>query len=70
MNDLIEALTILKKGINPEEGWPTNCSHDKLWVKGDWSKFTDEDFERLSDLGFEKDDEYEEGFYSFKYGSC
>ena len=69
MDNLIEALRIISKGISPEEGWPTirYCSHDQLYVKGDWDKFTKEDFERLKDLGFIKCEELGSGFIS--YGS-
>jgi len=70
MDDLIKALQIISKGIPKDEGWPTNCSHDMLWVKGDWSKYTDEEIQELDDLGFIKDEESESGFISFKYGSC
>lgn len=67
MDDLIEALTILRKYGNP--GRPTNCAHDLLWVNIDPEKVTPEDTERLDQLGFFPDSEGA-GFTSTKFGSC
>lgn len=66
MDDLIEALTILRKYENP--AFPTNCEHDTLWVNVDSGLVSDEDKRRLDQLGFFPADEG--GFMSFKFGSC
>ena len=70
MDDLNEALTIIKKGVDPTDKWPTNCGHDELFVKGDWSKYTDDEIKRLDELGFNKIEDDEGGFSSFRFGSC
>jgi len=67
MEDLIKALQIFLKYGNPD--YPTNCSHDCLWVDIDHEKVSKEDIKKLEELGFSIDDE-NDGFYSFKYGSC
>lgn len=67
MDDLIKALTILKKYGNPE--YPFNCDHDILYVVIDPNIVSVEDREELDKLGFIANDE-EGNFYSFKYGSC
>ena len=70
MKDLIEALTILAKYMDPDEKWPTHCEHDVLYVCNiepeDVSK---EDKKRLDELGFSPDYDVE-GFKSFRFGSC
>jgi DNA-binding protein YbaB len=68
MEDLIKALQILLKYGNPE--WPTNCSHDVLYVDINPDKVSKEDIETLDKLGFFIDEESGEGFMSFKFGSC
>lgn len=68
MKELIEALQIFLKYGNRD--YPTNCSHDYLWVNVDVKKVSDEDLKRLDELGFFPDEEIGEGFGSFKYGSC
>jgi len=67
MDDLIEALTILRKYANPP--YPTNCEHDELYVNVDHALVTEEDTRRLDALGFSVSEEGD-GFYSFKFGSC
>jgi len=67
MDELIEALTILRKYGNPE--WPTSCDHDVLRVNIDPGKVSEEDKERLDELGFIEDEEFGV-FMSFKFGSC
>ena len=67
MDDLIEALQILRKYGNPE--WPTHCEHDELTVDIRASEVSEEDIARLDELGFfvnEDDDD----FKSYKFGSC
>ena len=70
MEQLIEALQILLKYGNPS--YPTHCEHDILTICGiDPSDVSDEDKEKLDDLGFFVGDEYgDEAFHSFKYGSA
>jgi hypothetical protein len=64
MNDLIEALQIMLK--HGDVTHPTNCEHDKLHVYPNSMDFTDEELERLDELGFYPDDH---GFYSYRFGS-
>lgn len=52
MKDLIEALTILAKYMDPGEKWPTHCEHDVLYVPGVRSDVSDKDLRRLDELGF------------------
>jgi len=68
MDDLIEALKILRKYDNPK--WPTHCEHDKLHVAINPDIVSEEDKERLDELGFFPDDEWGGGFMSYKFGSC
>jgi hypothetical protein len=67
MDDLIEALTILRKYGNPE--FPTHCEHDQLTVAISPEGVSEEDIKRLDELGFSAN-ESDECFYSFKFGSC
>lgn len=64
---LIEAFTIFRKYGNPR--WPTNCSHDQLSVEADRSVMTQQDVERLEELGFSPDDELGPCFTSSRFGS-
>lgn len=66
MNDLIEALQIMLK--HGDVAHPTHCEHDELHIYPNSMDFTEEELARLEQLGFYIDDN--EGFYSFKYGSC
>ncbi len=68
MEDLIKALQIFLKYGNPEN--PTNCSQDELWVNIDPELVSKEDTEELYKLGFFKNEEDEEGFSSYRFGSC
>jgi len=66
LSDLIEALNIFLKYRNPE--YPTHCEHDTLYICGiDPHMVSDEDKERLDALGFFVGDD---GFKSFRFGSC
>jgi len=67
MKDLIEALTIFLKYGDPK--YPTNCSHDELYVDIDPDKVSEEDKKRLDELGFFVNEELE-GFSSYRFGSC
>jgi len=69
IGDLIEALQIFQKYIGPDT-YPTHCQHDVLYVNADVDKVSDEDMARLDELGFFPESEYNEGFMSFRYGSC
>ena len=71
MKDLIEALTILSKYLTDDEYFynrPINCEHEELYVSVDNSKISEEDMERLIDLGFIPDEDT--GYMvSYRYGS-
>ena len=67
MNDLIEALQIMMK--HGDVDYPTHYEHDTLYIFPNNMDFTEEEFAELEELGFHSDNE-NEGFYSFKYGSC
>ena len=67
MEDLIKALQIFLKYGNPMR--PTNCSHDQLFVDISPDVVSDEDQLVLDGLSFIPDDE-EDGFISFRFGSC
>lgn len=67
MKDLIEALTIFLKYSDVHS--PTNCDHDVLYVCVDPNVVSPEDKIRLGELSFIVDG-YEEGFMSFRFGSC
>lgn len=73
MKDLIEALTILYK-YAPELNYPFHCEHDVLYVDVSPNVVSDKDKLRLEQLGFldgtGSEDGFENGFYSFRYGSC
>lgn len=66
IDDLIEALQIFKKYIGDD--YPTNCSHDELFVNVDPEKVPEAEVIRLDELGFFVS-EYD-GFSSYKFGSC
>ncbi len=66
MDDLIEALQILRKYKNPE--FPTHCEHDILYIHVKPNKVSDEDIQILEELGVHPN--YEDPcFYSYKFGS-
>jgi hypothetical protein len=67
MNELIEALTIMRKYANPEQ--PTNCTHDLLQVCVDPGLVSPADLARLEGLHFYPDSDGM-GFYSTWFGSC
>ena len=67
MEDLIKALQIMLK--HGDVAYPTHCEHDTLRIFPNDMDFTEEEFTELEELGFHVDEE-QEGFYSFKYGSC
>lgn len=67
MDDLIEALTILRKYGNPK--FPLQCERDTLYVNLDPAPVTAEDKHKLGTLGFFIPEDAE-GFMSFRFGSC
>lgn len=70
MKDLIQALQILLKYANDDRN-PTHCEHDQLYIGCgiELEKVTKEDIDKLDELGFFWSDE-DEGFISFRFGSC
>ncbi|MCK9557056.1 MAG: hypothetical protein M0R50_03315 [Candidatus Cloacimonetes bacterium] len=67
MDDLIEALTILRKYGNPEH--PTHCEHDELTVAISPEGVSEDDINKLDELGFYAVESME-CFCSHKFGSC
>lgn len=68
MDELLKALTILRKYGNPKR--PFHCEHDYLYVDIQAEKVSEEDMKELEEYGFFPDEEYNEGgFGSFRYGS-
>lgn len=70
MRDLIEALTILAKYMPDASYSPTHCEHDVMYVMVSPDDVTEEDKRKLEKLGFDPDDEYQECFRSFRFGSA
>lgn len=67
MEDLIKALQIFLKYGNPRN--PTHCEHDVMFVAIDPADVSEDDKDKLNDLGFYSDDE-DGGFKSYRFGSC
>ena len=69
MEQLIEALQIFSKYDKP--AYPTHCEHDQLYICGDYDpeKMDPDDVKKLDELGFFWSDS-DDGFISYKYGSC
>ncbi len=68
MEDLLKAIIIFLKYANPK--YPFHCEHDVLYVWGiEPSEVSEEDLAELDNLGFFVSED-NEGFISFKYGSC
>jgi len=70
MEQLIQALQIFLKYGNPD--YPTHCEHDILYIIGiDPEIVSNEDKVKLDELGFfVSDEDGDEVFQSFKYGSA
>lgn len=67
LSTLIEALTLLSHYDDP--AYPTLCEHDILYVFVDPSLVSDDDLDRLSDLGFNA--RPADGcFYSYRFGNA
>lgn len=69
MDDLIKAFTIFRKYMGGDHSYPTACEHDTLYVNCDPEKVSDEDKAILEELGFYPDQELEDCFCSFRFGS-
>ena len=67
MDDLIEALKILRKYGNPE--YPTHCEHDVMFINIDYHLVSDEDKIKLDKLGVSHDRDNAK-FKSWKFGSA
>jgi len=70
MKDLIKALQILLPYAN-DDRYPTHCEHDTLYFGCgiERSMVSDGDTKLLDDLGVFWGEE-EDGFISFRFGSC
>lgn len=68
MDKLIEALQIFLRYDNPQ--FPTHCENHELCICGDFhpDKISDEDFKKLSSLGFNWDAK-DDSFKSHHFGS-
>lgn len=67
MEDLIKALQIFLKYDNSYA--PTGCEHDILRVYVDPEEVSDEDKDKLEELGFDPEEELN-CFMSFRFGSA
>jgi AAA15 family ATPase/GTPase len=68
MENLIKALNIFMKYGSPS--CPFHCEHDTLYICGiNYSEVSEGDKKLLDSLGFFEDSE-DDGFMSFRYGSC
>ncbi len=74
MDDVIKALQVFKKYVepgSPEDKWPFQCSHDVLYVRVRPELVSAEDILELEELGFMVgENDFENGFYSYRFGSC
>jgi hypothetical protein len=70
MKDLIDALTIFSKYVEPDSyqaNFPTHCEHDVLFVNVEPDLVSEEDKAKLEKLSFIPNDV---GFNSYRFGSC
>ena len=70
MKELIEALTILYKYMSVETKYPTQCEHEVLYVFGVDKEMSEEDTKRLEELGFSPNENYDNSWKSYRFGSC
>ena len=72
MKDLIKALQLIQSKMKTDVHNPTHCEHDEFRVYADVPKedFTKEELKQLDAWGFFWDEEFGEGFLSFRFGSC
>ena len=70
MEDFLESMNIFKKYMDKEVYTPFQCEHDVLifTVTNDCDHFEEADIKRLSELGWEWDEEFD-CFSSFRFGS-
>lgn len=70
VRDLIEALVIMARYGDVKS--PIHCEHDVMYIfpAVPFEDFTPQEITRLDDLGFIYNSDGEEGFMSFRYGSC
>ena len=70
MKDLIKALQILLKYANDDYN-PTHCEHGQMYIgcKIELETVSKADIKELDELGFFWDNE-DDGFISFRFGSC
>lgn len=70
MDELIEALTILKKYTSTK--YPIHCEHDVMTICDvDPNEVSEKDIKRLDELGFFVSEEYgDKMFQSYAFGSC
>jgi hypothetical protein len=67
--DLLEGLVLLAREQNSKIS-PFNCAHDTLYVGSDVNGFNESEIARLDKLGFFPDEEFGEGFMSYRFGSA
>ncbi len=67
-DDLIKAFKIFRKYGNPK--WPTGCEHDTLYVYINPEEVSEEDKEKLDNLGFAPAISITTAFRSFRFGSA
>lgn len=70
MNELIEALTILYKYMSVETKYPTMCEHEILYVFGVDKEVSEEDKKRLEKFGFSPNENHDNSWKSYRFGSC
>ena len=73
MDDLIEALKIFRECMGEDVRCPTHCEHDVLYVDCRPELVSLGSAQRLDQLGFirgSEEDGTENGFISFRFGSC
>lgn len=52
LNDFLQGITILQKYYNNPNGFHLGADHDVIYLYGTDSPLTEEDFKRLTDLGW------------------
>lgn len=69
-DNMIEACEIFRK-YNDQKYAPFHCVHDILYVCGvEPDEVSEEDKERLDELGFIVREEPSKSFISYRFGSC
>lgn len=72
MDELILALQLMQSKMTSPVRNPSHCEHDEFRVYPNVPKenFTEAELAQLSEWGFDWDEEFDEGFMSFRFGSC